>query len=95
LSAVVQSTWRNPQALDRGPLVEGVRGDPERARRLAPSIPMERAGSADEVAAAVLRLLSDAASYTTGAIVDARVAARLGVMHRFRSWAATVLRQNG
>ena len=31
---------------------------------------MKRAGSADEVAAAVLWLLSDAASYTTGAVID-------------------------
>jgi len=31
---------------------------------------MRRAGSADEVAQAILWLLSDAASYTTGAVID-------------------------
>jgi NAD(P)-dependent dehydrogenase (short-subunit alcohol dehydrogenase family) len=38
--------------------------------QLAPTVPMQRAGSAEEVAAAVLWLLGDGASYTTGAIVD-------------------------
>jgi len=45
-------------------------GLPDRARELAPQVPMKRAGSADEVAAAVLWLLSDAASYTTGTVID-------------------------
>jgi NAD(P)-dependent dehydrogenase (short-subunit alcohol dehydrogenase family) len=45
-------------------------GDPERARRLAPALPAGRAGTADEVAKAILWLLSDEASYSTGAIVD-------------------------
>ena len=45
-------------------------GQPERARQLAPQVPMQRTGSADEVAQAVLWLLSDAASYTTGAVLD-------------------------
>ncbi|MFO1328524.1 MAG: SDR family oxidoreductase [Rubrivivax sp.] len=45
-------------------------GLPDRARELAPQVPMRRAGSADECAAAVLWLLSDAASYTTGAVID-------------------------
>ena len=45
-------------------------GQPDRAHELAPSIPMQRAGSADEVAQAIFWLLSDAASYTTGALVD-------------------------
>lgn len=45
-------------------------GDPGRAARLAPTLPMQRAGSADEVANAVLWLLSDEASYTTGAVID-------------------------
>jgi NAD(P)-dependent dehydrogenase (short-subunit alcohol dehydrogenase family) len=45
-------------------------GLPDRARELAPQVPMRRAGSADEVAQAIVWLLSDSASYTTGAIVD-------------------------
>jgi NAD(P)-dependent dehydrogenase (short-subunit alcohol dehydrogenase family) len=45
-------------------------GQPERALQMAPQIPMQRPGEADEVAAAVLWLLSDAASYTTGALLD-------------------------
>jgi NAD(P)-dependent dehydrogenase (short-subunit alcohol dehydrogenase family) len=45
-------------------------GLPERARDSAPQVPMRRAGSADEVAQAIAWLLSDAASYTTGALLD-------------------------
>ena len=45
-------------------------GQPDRAQRLASTIPMQRPGRADEVAHAVMWLLSDQASYTTGAILD-------------------------
>jgi NAD(P)-dependent dehydrogenase (short-subunit alcohol dehydrogenase family) len=45
-------------------------GDPQRVARLAPQLPMQRAGSAEEVAEAIAWLLSDAASYCTGAILD-------------------------
>ena len=45
-------------------------GQPDRAKQIAPQVPMQRAGSAEEVAQAILWLLSDASSYTTGAIVD-------------------------
>ena len=45
-------------------------GLPDRARELAPGVPMQRAGGADEVAEAIAWLLSDAASYTTGTILD-------------------------
>ncbi len=45
-------------------------GLPQRVRDLAPTVPMQRGGSADEVAQAIVWLLSDAASYTTGALID-------------------------
>ena len=45
-------------------------GIPDRLARITPLVPMKRVGTADEVAAAVLWLLSDAASYVTGAILD-------------------------
>lgn len=45
-------------------------GLPDRARDLAPQVPMLRPGSADEVARSIMWLLSDEASYTTGALLD-------------------------
>jgi NAD(P)-dependent dehydrogenase (short-subunit alcohol dehydrogenase family) len=45
-------------------------GQPDRAHQSAALIPMQRPGTADEVAEAIVWLLSDAARYTTGAILD-------------------------
>ena len=45
-------------------------GMPERVHKLAPNIPIKRAGSAEEVAATILFLLSDAASYVTGTCLE-------------------------
>lgn len=45
-------------------------GLPDRARDLAPQVPMQRAGSADEVAQSIVWLLGEASSYTTGALLD-------------------------
>ncbi len=45
-------------------------GDPDRAQRLANKVPMQRTGSADEVAQAVLWLMSEGASYVTGSTLD-------------------------
>jgi len=70
------------EVADEGIRVNGVRpgiidtefhasgGDPDRARRLAAGLPIPRAGTAEEVAQAVLWLLSDEASYTTGTVID-------------------------
>ena len=44
-------------------------GDPGRRKRANASIPMGRNGTAEEVAAAILWLLSDEASYTTGSVL--------------------------
>ena len=45
-------------------------GQPDRARRLGANTPMGRAGRPEEVAEAIVWLLDDGASYTTGAILD-------------------------
>jgi NAD(P)-dependent dehydrogenase (short-subunit alcohol dehydrogenase family) len=45
-------------------------GEPGRVDRLRESIPMKRGGRPDEVARAVLWLLSEEASYITGSILD-------------------------
>jgi NAD(P)-dependent dehydrogenase (short-subunit alcohol dehydrogenase family) len=45
-------------------------GDPERLSRLIHTVPMGRAGSVDEVAEAIMFLLSDNASYITGVCLD-------------------------
>ena len=45
-------------------------GEPGRVDRIGPSIPIGRGGEPEEVAAAVMFLLSDEASYITGTIVD-------------------------
>ncbi len=45
-------------------------GLPNRARDLAPQIPMQRPGTAQETAQAIVWLLSDKASYVTGTCLD-------------------------
>jgi NAD(P)-dependent dehydrogenase (short-subunit alcohol dehydrogenase family) len=45
-------------------------GQPDRAHQLANQVPMQRPGTADEVAQAVVWLLSDAASYVTASMVN-------------------------
>ncbi|ROL64502.1 SDR family oxidoreductase [Pseudomonas vranovensis] len=45
-------------------------GDPQRVSKLEPGIPMGRGGQAEEVAEAIIWLLSDQASYSTGSFLD-------------------------
>lgn len=45
-------------------------GEPGRIGRLAPGVPMGRGGEPDEVAHAILWLLSDESSYVTGTTID-------------------------
>jgi NAD(P)-dependent dehydrogenase (short-subunit alcohol dehydrogenase family) len=45
-------------------------GQPDRAHRLRDRVPLGRPGRAEEVAAAILWLLSDEASYVTGTLLD-------------------------
>ena len=45
-------------------------GEPNRPDRMKDVIPMKRAGKAEEVAQAILWLLSDESSYVTGSIID-------------------------
>ncbi len=50
--------------------IHAASGQPDRARKLGGATPLGRAGRPEEVAEAVLWLLSDASSYTTGATLD-------------------------
>ena len=49
--------------------IHSANGEPGRLQRLLPTIPMNRAGKPEEIAEAVLWLLSPAASYVTGSIL--------------------------
>nr|WP_197536941.1 SDR family oxidoreductase [Ilumatobacter coccineus] len=45
-------------------------GEPNRVERVAPGVPMQRGGQPDEVAATILWLASDAASYVTATTIN-------------------------
>ena len=45
-------------------------GEPDRAHRLSHMVPMKRVGTAEEIASAIVWLMSDEASYVTGTILD-------------------------
>jgi NAD(P)-dependent dehydrogenase (short-subunit alcohol dehydrogenase family) len=57
-----------PGLVDTG--LHAANGEPGRLARLNPTIPMQRAATPGEIAQGVLWLLSDAASYTTGTILE-------------------------
>ena len=57
-----------PGIIDTGIHASG--GLPDRVRDVAPQLPMRRAGSAEEVAEAIVWLLGKGASYSTGALLD-------------------------
>jgi NAD(P)-dependent dehydrogenase (short-subunit alcohol dehydrogenase family) len=50
--------------------LHGKGGEPERVERVKTLVPMQRGGQPEEVASAILWLLSQEASYVTGTIVD-------------------------
>jgi NAD(P)-dependent dehydrogenase (short-subunit alcohol dehydrogenase family) len=50
--------------------IHATSGDPERARRLSGAVPLGRAGTPEEVAEAIVWLLSGASSYVTGSVLD-------------------------
>jgi len=56
--------------MTRTDMTGDVLADPQRQRAIAATIPMNRIAEADEVARPILWLLSDAASFVTGALVD-------------------------
>ena len=45
-------------------------GQPNRVREMTPQLPMKRPGTAEEVAQAIMWLVSPLSSYTTGSFVD-------------------------
>ncbi|HYQ54438.1 MAG TPA: SDR family oxidoreductase, partial [Pseudomonas sp.] len=45
-------------------------GDPDRVSKLEAGLPMGRGGQPEEVAEAILWLLSEKASYSTGSFID-------------------------
>ncbi|MGI9604491.1 MAG: SDR family oxidoreductase [Acidimicrobiales bacterium] len=57
-----------PGVIDTGIHASG--GEPGRVERVAPTVPLQRGGTADEVAEVILWLASDGASYVTGTIVN-------------------------
>ncbi|MFN4265932.1 MAG: SDR family oxidoreductase [Aquabacterium sp.] len=57
-----------PGITDTG--IHATGGEPDRVARLGPTLPMGRAAHPEEVAQAIIWLLSDKASYTAGAMLD-------------------------
>ena len=50
--------------------IHATTGDPDRARKLGSATPLGRPGKPEEIAEAIVWLLSDAASYVTASVLD-------------------------
>jgi len=50
--------------------IHATTGDPDRARKLGAATPLGRAGKPEEIAEAIVWLLSDSASYVTASVLD-------------------------
>jgi NAD(P)-dependent dehydrogenase (short-subunit alcohol dehydrogenase family) len=50
--------------------IHALSGEPGRVERLAPGVPLQRGGTADEVAETILWLMSEQSSYVTGALLN-------------------------
>ena len=59
-----------PDRGDADPLAGDFMAEPDRAHRLAHMVPMKRVGQAEEIANAIVWLMSDEASYVTAATLD-------------------------
>ena len=57
-----------PGFIDTG--MHALGGEPDRVQRIAPSLPLARAGRSEEVAEAIAWLLSDKSAYCTGSFID-------------------------
>ena len=74
----MQRDWNEPRAsndtiasfMDDSSDIHASGGLPTRVRDLQHLVPMQRGGTADEVAQAIVWLLSSAASYTTMSLLD-------------------------
>jgi NAD(P)-dependent dehydrogenase (short-subunit alcohol dehydrogenase family) len=73
LAAEVADEGVRVNAVRPGVVATGIHasgGQPDRAERIGPSVPMGRAGQPPEIATAIVWLCSDEASYVTGALLD-------------------------
>ena len=68
LGKPIRVTDISPGLVETG--LHAANGKPQRLERLKPTIPMGRAGRPEEIAEAIVWLLSSAASYVTGTVLE-------------------------